>query len=153
MLLLDSIPYSFPTQDHMSLLEFDLVARDQWKQPVGFVCRNGKHWNELQRPLSLSFITNHAPITRKPLCQRLSLTFAKCQSFSCRLCNISVTLTRCRASLVDRSSDIPCAPGPQMHTCTNRVCPDNDELQKTYSLYVSLYDAVKWFCRESIKTI
>lgn len=119
MLLLDPIPYSFRRE--ITCLPWNRSDITTAKETTAIlVCACVRVYRKNRETLDrcnrffLSFITSHDSIIRKRLRQRLPLTFAKCQSFSDRSCNIFLELTRCR--------NFDVLPGPRMHVHQSRIC-------------------------------
>lgn len=117
MLLLDPIPYPFRRE--ITCLEIDRISQQRRKQPRYSCVRACVSKTETLNcnRFFLTFITSHDSIIRKRLHQRLPLTFAKCQSFSDRSCNIFLELTRCR--------NFDVIPGPRMHVYQSRILRRN----------------------------
>lgn len=87
------------TRDHMSPLKSIGYHNSQGNNRDTRVCVRVYRKTEKHSTVTcffLSFITSHASIMRKPLRRGTPLTFAKCQSFSDRSCNIFLELTRWR---------------------------------------------------------
>lgn len=108
----------FDARSHVSL-EIDRISQQRRKQPRYSCVRACVSKTETLNcnRFFLTFITSHDSIIRKRLHQRLPLTFAKCQSFSDRSCNIFLELTRCR--------NFDVIPGPRMHVHQSRMLRRN----------------------------
>ena len=117
MLLLDPIPYPFRRE--ITCLPWnrsDITTAKETTAILVCACVSKTETLNCNR-FFLTFITSHDSIIRKRLHQRLPLTFAKCQSFSDRSCNIFLELTRCR--------NFDVIPGPRMHVHQSRMLRRN----------------------------